>query len=199
MKKTTALITIVILLFSLTACSDNYEKGTLTNTTFESEYLDLKFTLPEGYVLATEAEMKERSAQGAQLAQFDSNAYDDAMENTVHEMQTASATGNPNIIILVEKTSIGISNVDAYIVNLKQQLANIKEIKYEIEAAIEEITFVGKSYKKVAANAEFDEVKLNQEYYIRKQDNRIVSIIISFTSDTKEQKDQLLSAFSSYK
>ena len=36
---------------------DNYEKGTLTDTSFESKYLNLKFDLPEGYTMFTEQQL----------------------------------------------------------------------------------------------------------------------------------------------
>lgn len=204
MKKLSfVLLCIISLALVFSSCkssnTDNYKKGTLTKTTFESEYLDLKFNLPQGYTMATEEEVLKLANQGAELAGIDSKKYDYAMANTVYEMQVVASTGFPNTIVMVEKLSLSNMTIDTYLDTLKKQLTEIPNLKYTVASKKEKETLVGKEYIKMTATASYGTLSLIQDYYVRIQDGRAISFIVSYSSDTKEQKDSLLSAFTTFK
>ncbi|HOJ47266.1 MAG TPA: hypothetical protein PLD48_00155 [Bacillota bacterium] len=81
---------------------------------------------------------------------------------------------------------------------MKQQLAGIKTIQYEVTTGKGSATIAGQEYATLSATATYASISMTQEYYIRIQDGRVVSFIITFTSDTTDKKDALLSAFTEY-
>ena len=55
---------------------DEYEKGTFTETEYESKYLDLRFELPDGFLMATEDDIREMTGLGAEIMDLDSNVVE---------------------------------------------------------------------------------------------------------------------------
>ena len=200
MKKTAAFFTLVILIFGIASCSQKreYTRGILTSTTFESEYLNLKFTAPEGTTMATEEEMKKVSSMGAQVAQVDSQQFDAALENTVYEMQAFYIAGYPNVFLIVEKLAFSNMTVENYMESVKQQLSKLSTVKYDITTEDEKATIAGQKYSKLSASAIYGTVSLTQDYYVRIQDGRAISFIVTYTSDTIDKKNELLEAFKEY-
>jgi hypothetical protein len=202
MKKTTAaLLTLVIIVFSMASCSakKEYKRGTLTSTTFESEYLNLKFTLPDGFTMATEDEMKKMSSKGAQVMEMNSELFNSAMENMVYEMQAVSTGGYPNVIVMAEKLQLQNMTIDSYVDALKQQLTNVKSIKYTINTGKEKTSIAGQDYTTLTASATYATLTLTQDYYVRIQDGRAISFVFTYTSETAAKKDTLFNAFKEFK
>jgi len=198
MKKTVAFFLLVFLILSMASCQEKaYQKGILTSTTYESEFLNLKFTAPEGVKLATEEEMKSTINQSTQLLKSESLNVDAAVDNSVIEMYAYYGDRNPNVILMTEKLQSRMT-AEKYIETLKQQLAGIKTIQYEVTTGKGSATIAGQEYATLSATATYASISMTQEYYIRIQDGRVVSFIITFTSDTTDKKDALLSAFTEY-
>ncbi|HAN21519.1 MAG: hypothetical protein A2Y15_00670 [Clostridiales bacterium GWF2_36_10] len=177
--------------------SDNYQKGTLTATAFESEYLDLKFKLPSGYTMATEDEMVKMANQGAELIGY--NSTDLSKVSIIYEMQAVSSTGYPNIIVMVEKLPLSNMKIDTYLDSVKEQLSKVTAITYNVTSTTDNEAFVGKKYSKMTATATYGTISIVQDYYARVQDGRAIAIVISYTSETSTQKEALLSAFTNFK
>lgn len=199
MKKTVAFLVLVILVFSMVSCQEKeYKKGILTSTTYESEYLNLKFTAPEGTTLSTEEEMKEAYNMGAQILQEESFDVDSTADNMVYEMQAYYADGYPNVLVMTEKLQSRKITVDKYVETLKQQLTSINTVQYKITTGKDKATIAGQEYTTLSTTATYASVSLTQDYYIRIQDNRVVSFIFTYTSDTVDKKDALIAAFTEY-
>lgn len=89
MKKLLLAMLSVILVFGLAACSNSddkdgqsqteeskevkleYKRGEWTDNTFNSDFLNLTFDLPEGWVIATDEELTNLMQQGAEIAYKD--------------------------------------------------------------------------------------------------------------------------------
>ncbi len=67
-----------------------YQKGTVTSNSFESEYLDLRFTLPQGFIMATEQEINDLMDIGADAMGIDGKTVDFAKLITVYEVTLVS-------------------------------------------------------------------------------------------------------------
>ena len=82
---------------SATDTSDTpYEKGTITDTDFQSEWLNLKFTPPETVVMNTEEELQSVMKQGQTTLEESSGVElgDDALSGTVYEMMASGCTAD---------------------------------------------------------------------------------------------------------
>ena len=83
---------------SATDTSDSpYEKGTITDTDFQSEWLNLKFTPPETVVMNTEEELQSVMKQGQTTLEEASGVElgEDALSGTVYEMMASSISRFP--------------------------------------------------------------------------------------------------------
>lgn len=85
-----------------------YSKGTFTSTSYESEFIGVRFYAPENWVLVSEDE----------LAQLPSDA------RTTWEMQAISVSEGINVIVAVEKLLTSNMSIDMYIDSLKQNLSS---------------------------------------------------------------------------
>lgn len=208
-KKTAIIILLCSLCVSmLTGCgkenkddqSDNgkktYQKGTLTTTDFQSEYLGLKFTAPEGYIMATEEDIDSLIQFSAETIYTDASqaTIDYAMANTVYEMMVSAPIGVPNTVVTVEKLSLSNMTEEQYIEELKLEILKAEGVDYSF-GTISSVKIAGQSYSNLTATFQSGGVEGFQDYYIRKIDNRMVGIIITYTEDTRTDMETLLAAF----
>ncbi len=173
-----------------------YVKGTLTADSMVSNYLNLRFDVPQGYVMATEEEIDQMVVFAGETIYTDADKQklDYAKASTVYEMFVQSPTGLPNISVCVEKTMANLT-ASMYLDALKSQLLSIDSMEYTVGDGVASASLAGQDYKVMTASVTYNDVEMIQEYYVRKQDDRIVGIIVTYSQDTAADKDALLSAF----
>ena len=73
---------------SNTPSDDEYEKGTLTSNSLKSSYLNISFTAPSGYIMATEEEIDSMVSFAGEIIYKDqyNEIIDYAKANVVNEM-----------------------------------------------------------------------------------------------------------------
>ena len=175
-----------------------YEKGLLTDTSFESEYLNIRFSLPEGFVMATKEDMENLMNIGADAFDIDKITIDYAKVSTIYEMMASSPMGTPNVIVMAEKLMLSNITEDQYIEALKDQLANLSAMNYTFGEKIENTTLAGEKYKKLVAEANLSGQSMIQEYIFRKLDDRMIGFVFTYTPETEDEVKLLLKAFSPF-
>ena len=181
-----------------TASGNAYEKGSLTETDFASKYLDLRFTLPDGLVMATEEDMQEMMGLGAEIMDLDSDLVEYAQLTTVYEMMASSVDGSTNVLVFSEKLSMRNLTVEQYCTALKSQLQGVSSMEYEIDDEIISVEIAGYSYEQVTASTHAYGMDMVQKYLVRKLDDRMVGFIITNSSDTEDTLNTLMAGFSKY-
>ena len=63
---------------------------------------------------------------------------------------------------------------------------------------VEDATIAGAAYKKLSATVEANGMQMNQEYYMRKVGNRMMSMTITWVEGYEDQKDAILNGFAAY-
>jgi len=112
-------------------------------------------------------------------------------------MMASSIMGFPAVQVFAEKLAFKNMTIDQYLVAFKQQLLKITGMELSsTEAETEQ--FVGETYAKVSALMNTMGMEVKQDYLFRKLDNRIVGVILTYTSDKAAEKDDLMKAFTSY-
>jgi hypothetical protein len=209
-KILTLIITVIIFgMFLLSGCGSNgegtfagttYEKGILTETTYESEYLNLRFELPDGYTMGIEAIVNE-------LAEFDDEIiYQDAgntlvdfsKANLVYEMFAATPDIYPSVYLMVEKLPSKDTTVKQYLDSLEKQFTGGEDLGYTIESKRGTNVVAGQSYTRMNLEINYVGIEVLQYFLTRKIDDRAVSFIITYEKGTEAEADKLLSAFSVY-
>jgi len=178
------------------ATATEFKKGTVTATSFESSYLNLKFTAPAGFKMATDEQLLKVVNKGADLAGIDPKTFDYAKASAVYEMMVSNASGSANIIVMEEKLASKVITQDVYLDALEKGLTAMTAIKYTFDPDRKDVTFVGQKYKQMSVTGVASGQTILQEYYSRMIGDRAVDIIITYTKDTVADKDTLLKAFS---
>ena len=181
-----------------TASPTEYKKGTLTETGFESEYLNLRFSLPETSVMATEADINTMMGLGAEFSGLNQQMIEYANLTTVYEMMATDVVTGSNVIVLVEKLSMSNLTVDQYFSALKTQLQGLGTIAYEVSDDIVTVEVAGQSYQQLTASTSSYGMTMEQTYIIRKVDDRMVGFIFTNTTDTSDAIDTLMAGFTTY-
>ncbi|WP_310603165.1 hypothetical protein [Anaerosporobacter sp.] len=178
-----------------------YQKGTLTETSFESEFLNLKFTVPEGYTMLTQDYMDELAQYSTEIMYEDASQtqLDYAKASTVYEMMCTETTkGSPNVNVAVENLYDNKVSVDEYMEITKTQL-EASGIAYTFGDVRKDVELAGEKYSVLDCYGTYSGQELSQQIYLRKIGNRMMALTVTSTDDTAEMRDALLAAFSSYK
>lgn len=175
-----------------------YEKGILTETDFESSYLNLRFTVPEGFIMATQEDINNMMNLGADVMGLDEKLIDYANMVSVYEMMVSAPSGSPSVIVMVEKLALSNITIEQYFDALKTQLSNLTEINYVINDDITSVEIAGQSYKQLIVTTNVYGQNLTQSYMLRKSGDRMVGFITTSTPDTEETLAILMNSFVEY-
>ena len=187
MKRTAMFFLLVSMVLVFTSCAKEYKKGTVISTTYESEFLNLKFTAPTGFTVKTE---ETTSVSGVISAVDVQDLFSSTMQGqlktsaAIYEMEAVTSNRYPNVAVTLEKTDMSI---DTYAEKVEN--ASVADEKY---------TIAGKEYIKMIIDSKLSADSI-LEVYCRTQDGYLVSIMIQYTPDTAFQKDTLLNAFTELK
>ncbi len=212
LKKVVTLLSIVAITLSLVACNGNnasgnntskptvtYSKGTLTENTFESEYLNLKFTAPDGYIMATEDELIPLMELGAEVLEKDKKSIDFAMANTVFEMMVSSPAGSPNLSLAVEKLALKNMTTDQYIEAIKKQLEGNDTMEVTFTPDSKTMSIAGEDYTAYSSVLSVSGMELKQDYIMRKMDDRLAYFVLTYTEDSSAEANTLMESFTNLK
>jgi len=179
---------------SASAGNVEYQKGILTDKNWESRFLDLRFTMPSGYVMATESEVRGMMEIAADVVNIDYSKL-----STVYEMMATSfPSGHPNVIVMVEKLSLSNMTIEQYVAALKIQLSSITTMTYSFSSDLTDVTIAGHVYKQFSAECQANGMTILQNIILRKIDNRVAGLIVSYTESTKSEMEILMKGFSKY-
>ena len=194
MKRILYMVIVACVAFlSLIGCgkTSDYERGTLTENSFESKYLDIKYTLPSGFMMATEEDMLEMMGLGAEITGVNEKII---KLTTVYEMMASTVIGYPNVIVMVEKSLLSNITTEKYFDALKTGLLNVDTMDYEFDDQITSVEIAGYNYKKMSAS--LPSLNIFQDYIFRKQGNRMIGFITTYSLDTKQELEILMDGFS---
>lgn len=176
--------------------SAGYYPGVLTETGYESKFLGFRYTTPEGFAIATEEEMEEMTEAGQELLSEDYSdlqmAYADIV--TINELMVSDEYGIVNFNITLEKTAV---DLETYVTLFKEQIAGLTAMTIEIVSE-EEAELAGSTYTKLTAQVESQGYVMWQEYYLRKQDERLVALVTTWLDGMDAEKETMMSGFAAY-
>jgi len=194
MKRILNMVMLVCFAFlPLIGCGKNsdYKRGKLKENGFESKFLDIKFTLPEGFVMATEEDMLQMMGIGADIAGVDKKIVE---LTTVYEMMASTITGYPNVIVMVEKPLLSNITIEQYFDAVKTSLLSLNNMDYAVEDEITSVEIAGYDYEQMTAS--LPSLNIFQNYIFRKQSGRMIGFITTYSLNTKQELDILMGGFS---
>lgn len=191
-----------IILPEPTPIPDTYVMGTLTENSFASEWIDLRFTATENVDMLTREEMAGLSEAGAGLM-FGEDAesrVEAAKQTLVFEMMAKHKEGS-NTLVQVEILPEGYEEMmeEAYLALLMIDLDNAANIEYVYDDTLYAVEIGGETYIGFSAAGDYGTGEyLYQEYMVRKKEGRMITVILTYEKDTIANAQYLFSLYSSY-
>lgn len=174
---------------------ESYAKGTSTENGFQSEWLNLQFIPPAYMVMSSEEELQSIVQYGQNTIQQTTPADENAtLPETIYEMMAASSAGFPNVSVAVETSPLKTSTPDQYLTALKQ-LLDAAQLGYQYEETVADTVIAGQDFRVLTASVAMNGYQVFQKYCTRKQEDRFVSIVLSYTEDTAAQANEILASF----
>lgn len=178
-----------------------YERGILTDTTYESSFIGIRYNLPENSILSTQEEADELLQFGADLM-YDKNntkqaVIDYAMAQVVGEMIVTSADQLSNLVISVEKLPMKNISEAQYLDASTAQILKA-DMQYERIGENQTMTIAGQDYLMMTMQTSFTGVTITQQYAVRKIDDRMIVFVITDGGAAEGDIENLMSGFSKY-
>lgn len=190
-------LVLIVALGALAGCSKApaLERGTWNDDVYTNTFSGVTYTLLEGWVAATDEEIKSVMNTGAEAAGIDESTMDIANLKVVYDAFVADQLTGTNIIFSFEnlKLSIGGTGMDEkeYVEAVKSQLVSVGDISYT----------TGDEYEKDVCGEQWyvletkpDTGNMEQYYLVRRVGNYMASIIITLVGEG-ETLDSVLAQF----
>jgi len=194
-RKTKLIASILIVIITMTifigckakeeVVAPTYEPGILTEDSFESEWLNIKFTLPEDARLLSRSDIDNAM----------NTSTEQVTESNIVEMIAIEGVGFPQVVLMVEKRPTTITNAADYIAALERDIVNA-QLECETTAAKETVEIAGQSYTVLYASIVTQGSEMLQTYYCRVQEDKVVSIVLSCSKGTEEKAEKMIDGFS---
>lgn len=174
-----------------------YSRGVLNEQSYESEFLNLKFTAPSNYIMMTQEELDQTLDLSSEeiFKDKDKKIIDYTKAVTVYEMQAlcSDTMGNfPNLSIGVEKLNLKNITETQYLDVVKGQLQEVTQIDYTLEDDYSKMTVAGQEYTTLVATTSIGGINLKQSYLVRKINDRMAFIILTENTDESQAAQDLL-------
>lgn len=159
-------------------------RGIWNDNTWQSDYADLIFTLPEGWSAVSDADIASTMQLAADSMGEQGEALTDAMleESAIYDMMTLSDTGS-NVIVGMENLTAGhplggYIGSEAYLDAVKEQVEQATPGAYTFsEVSSQKIG--DNTYDVMDADFSQDGVTGTQRYLVRKIGNYILFVIVT--------------------
>jgi hypothetical protein len=163
------------------------DRGTWTGKVYTNDFAKIKFTLPEGWVAATDEEIAALMGQASDLF-TDKQKWliESAKLTTIYDMMVQDPETMNNISVMFENLSLSPGGTKvtekAYLDMVTSQLASLETMTYTFDEPYK-TKVNGVDYDTVRASEA--EIGITQYYMVRRQDNYMVALIITVVGDTK--------------
>ncbi len=172
-----------------TEAAKEYVQGITTETGWESQWLNMKFTAGEGVTMMSEADMDEVMSAGEEVTGTETDGFE-----YTYEMMASDATGVTSVGVIVEKALV---SPEQYMEVLVQELEGMEgEITFSVVNGIVDQEFLGRPMKFVEVDSSYQGVNMVQTYMIGEQDGYLIEIIGTGTAETREALEGLMNSFS---
>lgn len=179
--------------------SSEFKKGTVSENGWESQWLGMRFTAPEGTRMASEETLDELMGISEELLAEDlSDAQIKYAELTsVREMMCYDESTKTNVIVSVDRLPLEMSE-EVYAQQLALSLSSVSVMKYERAGEDEQTEIAGISYLKSGYRVETAGQSLHTDYYIRMIDDRVVSVVVTYGEGGEKMASSMVSSFETY-
>jgi hypothetical protein len=208
MKKTPAVIILLSLILMLSGACSNTSKvntsaeltpkiseaaeetgkelsrGTWNDDVYTNEFAGIQFTLPEGWLVATDEEIANIMGMGAEVMGDDAKwAMEAAKQASIYDMMAQDPVKMNNVSIMFQNLSMSVGGTNIsekdYLEILEAQMKGIETLDYTYGDPYE-TTINGVTFQTLRAETN----NIAQYYMVHRQDKYMVAVILTLVDDT---------------
>lgn len=170
-----------------------YKRGTVNDTTWENEWLDMRLELPEGF----QFENIDEFFGNLGVADTDDSESDDSETGWEFVITNRAFPGSTAFLFTEEWDCSAEEVMDELQSVMEQEM--VDELGLDVDWSEEEtVELGGQSFEHCSGVSEFLGFSICQEYYIAQKDDRIVFFFILYPGDMENEVNALLEGFSAY-
>jgi hypothetical protein len=175
------------------------DRGVLTSSSWESSQWNLRFELPDGYLMATREELDALSKSSEErIKQYNIDAS--YMKDSAITMMALSSVVLPSVMVGVEELAYEMSLAE-YIEKTKNIIKTAVDLAYEwqeftIYDNLTTIRIAGEEYTVLKMEIQAHGVTLIMDYAIRKSGSQLLTITTMYIDGMQANVAELLSGFS---
>lgn len=176
-----------------------FSKGIVSESGWESQWIGLRFTAPEGTKMTTEEELAALMGISEDLLSEDlSEAQIKYAELTsVKEMMCYDEATNTNVIVGVDRMPIRISE-EVFADQIEQSLTSLSAMTYERLGENETVDVAGIPYLRTGYRVEVGGQSMYMDYYVKMIEDRAVSLVLTYGEDSEELTSSMMEGFQAY-
>lgn len=179
--------------------TSEFLKGTVSESGWESQWIGMRFTAPDGTRMTSEEELAALMGISEELLSEDLSDIQIkyAELTSVREMMCYDERTKANVIVSVDQLPLKMSE-EAYAEQLELSLSAVSAVKYEKADEDEQVEIAGISYLRSDYRVEAMGQSLHTDYYIRMMDDRVVSVVVTYGEDAQELAASMVDSFGTY-
>ncbi len=188
---------------SETNTKKEYHQGTITKTGWESKFIGLRYTNPEGMTMSTKEEVDEinKLEGGTPFIVFDPNELGQAKITTVLEMGSNADDQSASVLVCVErlldeKGEIDELDVRQFIESYESQIARNFFVNYTLISDDKTVKIGNEDYTLVSYMMGYNNDFAYMDSYVRIVGDRAIMITINYGKE--RVRDNILDAFTEY-
>lgn len=177
-----------------------FSRGRIEGQVYESGFLGLRFTAPEGWTFAADGELAQRMGLSMDIVGEDvfgdaaARAEAIAQQAVVYDMAACAPDSSANVLISVEDPEVAGSaalSEEEYAALLRQQLLSLTDLRYETEEPARG-TLAGRPC--AVLTAFLRDYGMTQRFYLLREGRYMVSVVLTGTENALPDADELFSA-----
>lgn len=174
-----------------------YTKGIFTETGWESQWLGMRYVVPDGVVMSTEEELNTIMGVGQEMLSddFSEMQLKYAELNTVYEMMCTGADQVTNLSVSVENVMLDM-DTDTFVSVFKNTLSEVSAMTITIVNEGDDVVVAEKEFKKLQCEVDYEGMSIFQDYYLAMKDKRAISIVVTYLDEAEAEK--MLNGFQTY-
>lgn len=155
---------------AITAEADDYVAGSIENDAYKSEWLNLMFQCPED----------------ASFLNSDNNEY---------EMYCQYDDNSAAVFVAVSDLPKDVEFFQQYLTALEKKITASTEADYKVLNDKNEAKIGSDTYHAIIFSAKNNNALLYQTYFVRIMGNKVVNIVITYSGDSIEKAQEMISLF----
>lgn len=173
-----------------------FVKGTVSESGWESQWLNMRFNAPEGTRMASKEQLTElMGISGELLAEdLDEAQLPDTELTTVREMMCYDERTKTNVIVSVDSLPARLPEED-YAKQLETALAAVSVMTYQRAGEDECVEIAGIPWLRSDYQVEAMGRSVHTDYYIRMIGDKVVSLIVTYGEDGEKLADSMIGSF----